>query len=93
MEESLENQVARLLDQKGVVALAREVTLAEILLLGSLAEVKSLVAKDWELLVSCLDVDVVVLQRRDRSPDLVRLMEMDRQGAVACQLLVGLVAS
>lgn len=77
MEESLENQVARLLDQKGVVALAREVTLAEILLLGSLAEVKSLVAKDWELLVSCLDVDVVVLQRRDRSPDLVRLMEMD----------------
>lgn len=85
--------MARLLDQKGVVALAREVTLAEILLLGSLAEVKSLVAKDWELLVSCLDVDVVVLQRRDRSPDLVRLMEMDRQGAVACQLLVGLVAS
>ena len=77
MEESLENQVARLLDQKGVVALAREVTLAEILLLGSLAEVKSLVAKDWELLVSCLDVDVVVLQRRDRSPDLVHLMEMD----------------
>ena len=77
MEESLENQVARLLDQKGVVALAREVTLAEILLLGSLAEVKSLVAKDWELLVSCLDVDVVVRQRRDRSPDLVRLMEMD----------------
>lgn len=62
MEESLENQVARLLDQQGVVALAREVTLAEILLLGSLAEVKSLVAKDWELLVSYLDVDVVVLQ-------------------------------
>lgn len=93
MEESLENQVARLLDQQGVVVLAREVTLAEILLLGSLDEVKSLVAKDWELLVSCLDVDVVVLQRRDRSPDLVRLMEMDRQGAVACQLQVGLVAS
>lgn len=77
MEESLENQVARLLDQKGVVALAREVTLGEILLLASLVEVKSPVAKDWELLVSCLDVDVVVRQRRDRSPDLVRLMEMD----------------
>lgn len=77
MEESLENQVARLLDQQGVVALAREVTLGEILLLGSLVEVESPVAKDWELLVSCLDVDVVVLQRRDRSPDLARLMEMD----------------
>lgn len=77
MEKSLENQVARPLDQQGVVALAREVTLGEILLLGSLVEVESPVAKDWELLVSCLDVDAVVLQRRDRSPDLVRLMEMD----------------
>jgi len=77
LEKSLENQVARPLDQQGVVALAREVTLGEILLLGSLVEVESPVAKDWELLVSCLDVDVVVLQRRDRSPDLVRLMEMD----------------
>lgn len=69
--------MARLLDQQGVVVLAREVTLGEILLLVSLVEVKSPVTKDWELLVSCLDVDVEVLQRRDRSPDLVRLMEMD----------------
>jgi len=77
LEESLENQVARLLDQQGVVALPREVTLGEIPLLESLVEVKSPVAKAPELLVSCLDVDVVVLQQRDRSPDLVRLMEMD----------------
>lgn len=69
--------MARLLDQQGVVVLAREVTLGEILLLVSLVEVKSPVTKDWELLVSCLDVDVEVLQRRDHSPDLVRLMEMD----------------
>lgn len=69
--------MARLLDQQDVVVLAREVTLGEILLLVSLVEVKFPVTKDWELLVSCLDVDVEVLQRRDRSPDLVRLMEMD----------------
>lgn len=45
-EKSLENQVARLLDPQGVVVLARKVTLGEILLQASLAEVKSPVTKD-----------------------------------------------